>query len=389
MAKSKQAGIGAISPEDIHSALHERVARQVLHDSRGLPPAAQLEPMRALALRYAVSLVTIREALLLLEREGWLELKHGKGCYIRRSLTPDRHVAILVELDILRPGTSLYFLTIVNRLRRHFSGCRQPFRLHIGYATESEHAFGDPTCHGFIEDVEDDHVSGVVAVATLPRKKFMEPLKKRAIPCVGMDFEAFDGTVSLDYREMLRVGAETLIHQGCRRLAMVGGGYSGPKEDVDSDDFRRTISGHGLPYYPEWVRTTLPTAHKGTGWDDFHEAWNARKEKPDGLLINDDMLLPDVDLAIRSLNIQVPHRLNVVLATSRGIPHNASFPLIRVENDPEGMADAMAGLLSDLMALREPAERRLVFGYRVAQAPIAPRAWPCGSSVPCIGRDVP
>jgi DNA-binding LacI/PurR family transcriptional regulator len=349
---------------DLHSTLHERVARQVLHDSRDLPLAAKLDPMRALAVRYAVSLVTIREALLLLEQEGWLELKHGKGCYVRRSQTPDRHIAILVELDILRPGTSPFFLSIVNRLRWIFSHRQQSFRLHIGHATEPEHAFGDPTCHGFLDDVENDHVSGVVAVATLPRLKLVTPLRKRNIPSVGMDINGFDGTVSLDYRQMLREGAGILIRQGCRRLAMVGDCLTGANADIDENAFEQEIRQNGLVYRPEWVRTTLTTSHRGTGWDDFIGAWNARKEKPDGLLINDDMLLADVDLAIRAMNIQVPQQLKVVLATSRNIPHNASFPLTRLENQPEAMADAMAELLFTLMARREPEERHQVFGYQ-------------------------
>lgn len=350
---------------DIHSVLHERVARQVLHDSRDLPLASKLEPMRALVVRYAVSLVTIREALLLLEREGWLELQHGKGCYVRRSQTPDRHIAILVELDILRPGTSPYFLAIVNRLRWLFSQRQQSFRLHIGHATEPEHAYGDPTCHGFLDDVENDHVSGVVAVATLPRHKFLAQLKKRNIPSVGMDLNGFDGTVSLDYRQMVCNGVETLIRQGCRRLAMVGDCLPGANEGDGENVFERTIRQNGLVYRPEWVRTTLPTSHRGAGWTDFSEVWKANKEKPDGLLINDDMLLSDVDLAIRSMNIQVPQQLKVVLATSRAIPHNASFPLTRLENQPEAMADAMAEMLFDLMARREPVQRHQVFGYQL------------------------
>lgn len=368
-----------MKPKDLHASLHERVARQMLHDFRGLPRGAKVDPMRTLARRYTVSLVTAREALLLLEREGWLELRHGSGCYVRRSQAPDRHIAILVELDILRPGTSPYFLTIVNRLRLCFSQRRQPFRLHVGYAIEPEDAYGDPTCHGFLEDVDADHVSGVVAVATLPRTKLMAPLKKRNIPIVGMDMpgDAFDATVSLDYGEMLRLGAGTLIAQGCRRLALVGGGYTGTSSDGGMPGaFEQTLERHGLACRPEWVRTKLLTSHRGAGWDDLHELWSARDEKPDGLLVADDMLLPDVDLAIRALRIPVPRQLKVVLATSRTLPHSASFPLTRIENDPEAMADRMAGLLLDLMAAREPAERNPVFGYQVAEAQVCARTSP-------------
>lgn len=352
---------------DIHATLHERVAREILKDFKGLPVGAKLDSMRGLAGRYGVSLVTVREALLLLEEQGWVELRHGSGCYVGRQQTPDRHIAILVEMDILRPGTSPFFLHIVNRLRRIFSDRKQPFRLHIGFATEPKDAYGDPTCHGFLEDLEDDHVSGVVAVATLPRPKLLTPLKERRIPLVGMDFSGGEATVCLDYSGMLRLGAETLLAQGCRRLAMVGGGYVRPEDRMRLRDFENTIAEHGLVPCPEWVRTSLLPSHRGAGWAGLREIWCARDEKPDGLFIADDMLLPDVDLAIRALKIDVPRQLKVALATSCSIPHTASFPLTRIETDPELFADKMAGLLLKLMAGREPGDRTPIVGYEVAK----------------------
>lgn len=127
--------------------------------------------MRAIARRYGVSLVTAREALILLEKEGWLDVRHGSGCYITREHKPDRHIAILSELDILRPGISPYFPRIVNRLRGVFRSRNLPFRIHIGFAAGPEDSKGDPTDQGFFDDIENDHVSGVVAVATLPKNK--------------------------------------------------------------------------------------------------------------------------------------------------------------------------------------------------------------------------
>ncbi len=348
---------GRLGP-GIHGACIEAHAQALL-----AKPGAE-----SLAVCYGASLVTVRNALLLLASEGWIDVRHGSGCYVSRQFGTDRHVAILVELDILKPGTSPYFLTIVNRLRRIFSQGGQPYRLHIGFASEAQDAYGDPTCHGFLEDVEDGHVSGVVAVATLPRTKLVEPLLERNIPTVGMDFpgRTFKAAVCLDYRGMHCLGAQTLIQQGCRRLAMVGGGFASPSQLSGPDDFVQTILQNGLRYHPEWTRTTLSTSGQREGWDAIHEIWSASTEKPDGLFIEDDMILTDVDRAIRALGIRVPQQMQVVLATSKGIPHNASFPLIRIENDPEAIADKMAGLLLDQMAGCEPVEWYPVFGYKVA-----------------------
>ncbi len=353
-----------MSEKAIHTALHERVAQQILRDIKGLSVGDKLEPMRDLARRHAVSLVTAREALLLLERDGWLRVRPGCGCYIARPQVSDRHIAILVELDILQPGVSPYFHRVVNRLRQSLSSHKRSFRLHIGCATVDAKTVGDPTSHGFMEDLENDHVSGVLAVATAPRASLVDPLKARGIPIVGMDsIGAFNGTVCMDYGGMLRLGAESLIAQGCRKLARIGGLYQNYATGRILDDFEKTILAHGLRCRREWSRTAIHPGRRGAGWDDFRELWNAHREKPDGLLVADDMMLADVAAAIHELRIEVPRQLKVVLATSQGIPHHAPFPLRRIENNPETVADNMVGLLFDLMACRAPRECELTVGY--------------------------
>jgi LacI family transcriptional regulator len=179
-------------------------------------------------------------------------------------------------------------------------------------------------------------------------------------------WDFFGGSVNLDYPGMLRLGVETLISKGCRKLAMVGWGYRWVGDAGEMDDFRKTVEAHGLDFRPDWVQTSMAPA-KGSGWEDLREVWRASRTRPDGLLIADDMLLPDVDLAIRELGLRVPDQLQVVLATSRDLPHQASFPLTRIENDMDDFGDKMVEILFDLMAGRQPATRQFVVGYRVAQ----------------------
>ncbi len=354
---------------EIHKAIHERVARHVLRDIKGLPFGTRLDSMRALAQRYRVGLVTVREALLFLERDGWVELRHGNGSYVARVQATDRHIAILVEMDILKPGTSPYFLRIVNRLRHYLAERQVPYRIHIGFANGVNKAKGDPTCYGFMDDLENDHVSGVVAVATLPGLSWVNPTKQRDIPIVGMDCQhLFDAVVCMDYGEMLRMGAETLIAQGCRNLAIVGGGYRNPKDTHILEDFEQAIERHGLGFYPEWNRILLRLSERGVGGDSVRGIWKARAEKPDGILIADDMLLADAARAIRELNIEVPEQLKVAVATSREIPHDVGFPLTRIENDPEEMGSKLAELLLTLMAGKEPEEKIVKIGYELVRA---------------------
>ncbi len=359
----------------LHSSLHGRLVDKIRRAVEKSQPGDRVLSVRELAAKYEVSVNTARMALVVLQHEGLISLKHGSGGYVNPApvapvpAASDRHIAILVELDILQPGTSPFFLKIVNRLRKVFRGRKLDYRLHIGHACEPEDSFGAMTSNGFFNDLANHHVSGVVAVATLPKIQLLQPLREQGVPIVGMNnrWDVCDASVNLDYAGMLKLGAETLIQQGCRKLAMVGWGYELVGDSRPMDDFQRTIEAHGLEFQPKWVSASLPPNLAGAGWDDLREIWSGGGERPDGLFIADDALLPDVELALRELGVRVPADLKVVLATSRGVLHRTALPVTRIENDPEAFADTMAGLLFDLMEKRELVERQLVEGYRVVE----------------------
>ncbi len=214
--------------EALHSSLHSRLANSIRDTVATAKAGERIASVREVAAQYKVSVNTARMALMLLQHEGLITLRQGSGIYVNAPppVKADQHIAILVEMDILRPGTSPYFLGIVNRLRHVLEERDMDYRLHIGHAFESEHSRGDPTTRGFFTDVPNNHVSGVLAVATLPNDKLGNPLKTQGIPSVGMDnpYGFFDATVCLDYRGMTQLGAETLIKMGCKRPAIIGWG---------------------------------------------------------------------------------------------------------------------------------------------------------------------
>lgn len=77
--------------------IRDRIARGALKPGQQLPASASL------AKQYGVALMTVRQALALLEQEGAVEARHGAGTFVvdglRRRTNHKRHGKILVTED--------------------------------------------------------------------------------------------------------------------------------------------------------------------------------------------------------------------------------------------------------------------------------------------------
>ncbi|MEE7559013.1 FadR family transcriptional regulator, partial [Xanthomonas sp. Kuri4-2] len=65
--------------------LYQTIVAKILKliESGEFPPGARLPGERDLAERFGVSRVTVREAEIALEAQGWIAIKTGSGVYVR------------------------------------------------------------------------------------------------------------------------------------------------------------------------------------------------------------------------------------------------------------------------------------------------------------------
>lgn len=77
-------------------------------------PGDILGNLQTLANRFGVSVATIRNALLLLAKDGIVESIHGSGTYVKDSL-PHKHVAVITQMDAanFHKPLSVWFLWIL------------------------------------------------------------------------------------------------------------------------------------------------------------------------------------------------------------------------------------------------------------------------------------
>jgi DNA-binding LacI/PurR family transcriptional regulator len=341
--------------------MHDRVAAVIRKDLKSLKPGERLDSMRTLAARYQVSLNTIRMALVLLQQEGQIELRHGSGCYRKMPDGQDRHVAILVELDVFRPGVSHFFGFAIQKLRSFFEAASIPSRLYVGHVADSL-PVEDLTCSDFLQEVQRQSICGVAAIATLPLWGWTDMLRQQDVPIVGMGgpHRWFDAVVNSDLEGGIREAVRILAEAGRRRPALLGWG--------GTDVYQEAVQAHGMTFNPKWVRTTFSPTEPGAGWSEFREIWVADNEKPDGILICDDMLFHDAWPAIRDVRARVPEDLMVVVLGNKGAPLPRPFPITRLDCDSEEFARAMGSLLLALMAGEHPTNRNVNVPYRAVES---------------------
>ncbi|MCL1856730.1 MAG: substrate-binding domain-containing protein [Kiritimatiellaeota bacterium] len=305
-----------------------------------------LMPVRQLAGALGTSLPTVCGALQQLKLAGFLEVNHGERTRIAAAALSPR-VGILVPADMTHPEASEYNRIVTHHLlkalREQGMGVSFYSGFNVPWASNTEEMPWN-----FLNDARCGHLDAVVVNGAhcSPGIALCEDVN---IPVVGMSHE-YPAYVTLGL-ESARLGARALLRAGCRRMALIAW-----ENQVSRPAFEREVRAQKGRTVPEWVRTGMDRgAHPsipGSGRRLFGEIWDAFDEKPDGLVIADDVYVPEVVQAIGERKIEVPAMLRVAAHHNKGNRFVYPFPVTLVENDPERQARELAEVVLVKLGLR-------------------------------------
>lgn len=327
------------------------VADKIRADLAALRPGDLLPTEMVLERRFAVSNVTLREALRSLVQQGLLTRRQGSGTYVAdRSRT--QPVGVLLDLDISNPRSSRFHIRVAQALCEWLDERRVAVRLYAGRTQPGETPV-EITAPGLTADVEAGRLCGLAVVYGPWTQEWADWRKSQGIPSVGLWVGDYDGKVNLDYAGMLKAGTSYLLDHGRRRLACIGwskGNLCGEREKAGAAAWSQLLRDSGVAVQSRWVRFDMRCDLPGAGWSQFRELWVSSDKKPDGLIVLDDSLIDDVKLAIMELGIRVPEQLLIVSHANKNIPLLTPFPLVRMEFDPDECAARLGEML--LKAIR-------------------------------------
>jgi DNA-binding LacI/PurR family transcriptional regulator len=335
-----------------HTEVASALRQEILADLR---PGRKVPGLRKIAARFNVSYGTVQKSLLLLTGEGLLESRHGSGTYVR-GRADARHVGVLLQLDFAAPRTSYFWRRVTQQLRDELRGRGLPVRLYLGRNPPGE--LEVIPCEEFLADVAADKLSGVAVAYGWADPAWCEPLKRRGVPVVG-PANVFDYGAQFDWSGWISQAVLRLFAAGRRRIGLMRWAATddGNAPDVALETFTQSLSAFGVLFRREWLRGNIHPSKAGAGWEEFREIWTASRDKPDGLIVCDEVLLESACPAIDGAGVRVPEQLMVVAQVSRGSGLELPFPVIRAQTDPDEYARVLADLLVRRMRGEQPPAR--------------------------------
>ncbi len=311
-----------------------------------LHPGDKLPGIKELSRELGVSEWTLRSAEAMLAHEGVLDVIHGSGVFVAQPAKAGM-VGIYTNLDVLQPRTSSFHVQVLRNLRMWLEERGVRAEVYVGNS-EVGQDLPPRDAARFFEDVREGRLGGVALFSVPGIQEWVNWVRKLTIPCVGALTPYLPRT---DYAFMVREGVRRLRAQGSERIALMAWG-----EQSLRDSFGAVLAEEGLELRPEWVKGDLNPMLAGAGWEEFREIWGASREKPDGLLVGDDLLFQEACLAIHELQLAVPGRLRIVTHANAGAQVRYPFPVTVFELDPMEEAEILGAMLLDLMR-GEPVQR--------------------------------
>ena len=344
---------------------YHEIAAALQQQVRQLQPGDFLESEQLLAQKYAVSHMTMRQALNVLVEEGWLRRQRGKGSVVVDRLSTGEF-AIVASPEMLAADASPFYRMTISALIEELRAVNPRYRasIHLGQA-------GVPDEDGFAATVDllDPRIAASMrGVFTFkPLYAVAETLEAQGVPVVRLGCGAEEWSVWYDATDLVCRGVAHLAACGCRRPALIWGSSARPSRHEEAFDtlFAETAQKHGLEVRPEWLSHI--EAYNWTeqnGYDLFAAIWSQAK-RPDGLLVTDDMLCRGSLRAITRLGVQVPEQLRLVTHANAGVSLPFHLTVTRLESSPADFARQACDLMLRRARGQAPAKKRVVIPTRL------------------------
>lgn len=327
-----------------------------------IKPNSKLPPLRELIKSLNLSNTTVNRALEHLEREGIIERQHGRGLFVVDRIKTGE-LAIVVQPQLLSPTASPYYSLACNALSSMINvNCPlMDLRVHVGKPAESEAEFADT-----LDLANPEVITRLRGVFTFhPLFDQGRKLEEHGVPVVLMRKKACtpdEFMVAFDDSDSGRQYLRPLIQGNCKSIAVLG------MASVDSSlsthwhvPMLEAIRQHDLQTKPEWMPITpnVPHITAKTGYDQFMQLWKL-PQKPDGIVVTDDVACRGVLQACLQLGVDLPNDVQLVSHSNKGVEFPYHKPLTRLEFDPQEQVKHALELIVGMLGNKTITEKHVL-----------------------------
>ena len=330
-------------------------------------PGDRMDSDNVLARKFSVSTSVIREALSILTRDGLVTRHVGKGTFVSAD-TRQKHVALLLDTDCTHSRSSLQFLVILREIRSLMDAREIPYRVYLGNQNPVEiQPYLSAT--SLLDDVKIGSVSAVLSIFSVPHPEWTSVLQDYRVPILGLS-DYFPEGVTRSRQQVMASALDCLTGHGAREIALMSwvSDRSLATNVSYIDAFRQEMQARGLRVREEWLKYRQHPSIPGVGWEHFRDIWTASEEKPDGLIVTDDILFQDAALAIVESGVRVPEELKVVAMVVDAPPILFPFDITCLEYSTKEVAENMIALLDRRLAEPEVSPLQVISNHRVIES---------------------
>lgn len=328
-----------------------------------LGPGAKLPTMQQLSVELGISVMTLNRALSELEAQNIVVRRQGSGTYVNENLGV-KTVGLVYDRALIGASASPFAALLLEEAGRRAHENGEKFSLYLSEPSPS----GLPVHEDLSEDIRERKMSGLLVMSG--QISAISWLLKQKLPLVSLSYLPLTPCrVRIWHAQTAYLGALELARRGAKNIGLwmpsgVGiGKTAGENSFEELDFFQRALEESGLSFDPKLIynlenltdELKVGASNQEQGLDAANLVF-AGRNRPDGLVILDDMMTRGALTAISQLGI-VPGR-DVQIASHTNIGSQVLFgyekSLVFLEIDPSKVAEAMFGMLETLMRDESP-----------------------------------
>lgn len=306
-------------------------------------PGERLPSDRELTSKFGVSLMTVREALIKLSKDGLIERKQGAGTFVAERVKK-ANIGILANVNHITSFNGYFYRAVIEESKRHIEAAGMTPVLFTAHNQTKETLPSD--IHLFDKGVV-EQFAGVISLINLSK---IEPrLNQEGIPAVSLPHPFSKHAVMHDYKAMTEQGVALLRDHGYRNIAVMHFDYGQIEYDskvlgrVASvlDDVRQNyqVKLAGVP-------ATLSCEH---AYSVFKRLWEG-PDRPQAVFFHDDAICDMATRAILELGIKVPDELAILTMSNTGRKLPFPVPLTTISFDVSQSLETAWTMLSRLIS---------------------------------------
>lgn len=330
-----------------------------------------------------VSVVTLNRALSELEAQGIISRRHGVGIFVSPHLG-QKTIGLVFDRNIFGANASPFWDMLISKARDRASSHNENFSLFMAMAMGSDDE-GLHIPHDLTNALAQGRLHGVIFVG--PDQRSAQWLEER-VPLVAYANIHASHAVSIDGGAMVQLATQRLVEQGCRRIGLwiPTGLWVGPNRAGDSypemDAFLDVLKAADLPVQPQWIKEDfwrVPPSHPHAPGFPGGAAGNAientlsfqeqgyyltlnvfgkraaRQDRPDGLVIVNDLMTRGAMTAFSKLNLKPGIDIKIATHANKGSTALLGYEddLTLVQVDVAELVDTMYEMLETRIAGKE------------------------------------